>query len=150
MPHIGLRPFSKLTLAVSFSVKLHFLWPAPALDLQDIVQEPETAASECRLTLDPHPPGREREVHLPEIEDAALFIIGDAEPIEMGVLIVISVPLAQNHELGNAPAHEGYAQTDLVGGHRALQITSLSRGGDRGAAPPAQCAAQKIDEAARL
>ena len=34
--------------------------------------------------------------------------------------------------------------------HRALQITSLYRGGDRGAAPPAQCAAQKIDEAARL
>ena len=50
MPHIGLRPFSKLTLAVSFSVKLHFLWPAPALDLQDIVQEPETAAPEGRLT----------------------------------------------------------------------------------------------------
>ena len=66
------------------------------------------------------------------------------------VLIVNSVPLAQSRELGDAPAHEGYAQTDLVGGHRALQITSLSRGGDRGAAPPAQCAAQKIDEAARL
>ena len=85
MPHIGLRPFSKLTLAVSFSVKLQFLWPAPALDLQDIVQEPETAAPEGRLTLDPHPPGREREVHLLEIEVAALFIIGDAEPIEMGL-----------------------------------------------------------------
>ncbi len=66
------------------------------------------------------------------------------------VLIVNSVPLAQSRESGDAPAHEGYAQTDLVGGHRALQITSLSRGGDRGAAPPAQCAAQKIDEAVRL
>ncbi len=66
------------------------------------------------------------------------------------VLIVNSVPLAQSRELGDAPSHGGYVQTDLVGGHRALQITSLSRGGDRGAAPPAQCAAQKIDDAARL
>jgi transposase len=41
-------------------------------------------------------------------------------------LIVDSVPLAQSRESGDAPAHEGYAQTDLVGGHRALQVTSLS------------------------
>jgi hypothetical protein len=39
-----------------------------------------------------------------------------------GIPIVNSVPLAQSRESGDAPAHEGYAQTDLVGGHRALPI----------------------------
>ena len=35
-------------------------------------------------------------------------------------------PLAQSRESGDAPTHEGYAQIDLVGSHRALQIASLS------------------------
>ena len=42
------------------------------------------------------------------------------------VLVVNFIPLAQSRELGDAPSHEGFAQTDLVGGRRALQITSLS------------------------
>jgi hypothetical protein len=46
--------------------------------------------------------------------------------IDLPVLIVNSVSLAQSRESGDAPAHEGYAQTDLVDDHRALQITSLS------------------------
>jgi len=51
-------------------------------------------------------------------------------------------PLAQSRESGDAPAHEGYAQTDLVGGHRALQITSLSEA-EMWRCATAQCAAQK-------
>ncbi len=91
---------------------------------------------------------------LRSLKDGDAFAVfdeyGDIGVIGTGVVIVNSVPLAQSRESGDAPSHGGYVQTDLVGGHRALQITSLSRGGDRGAAPPAQCAAQKIDDAARL
>jgi hypothetical protein len=42
------------------------------------------------------------------------------------VFIVNSVPLAQSRESGDGPSHEGCAQNDLVSGHWALQITSLS------------------------
>ena len=44
----------------------------------------------------------------------------------IAVLVVNLIPLARSRESGDAPSHEGFAQTDLVGGHRALQITSLS------------------------
>jgi hypothetical protein len=44
------------------------------------------------------------------------------------------------------PFHGRDRQTDLVGRHRAVPITSFARGGDPGAAPPAQCAVQKIAE----
>jgi hypothetical protein len=33
---------------------------------------------------------------------------------------VNSIPLAQCRESGDAPTYGGFAQTDLVGGHRAL------------------------------
>ena len=58
--------------------------------------------------------------------------------------------LAQRRESGDACTHGRCAQTDLVDSHRAVPITSFARGGDRVAAPPAQCAAKKIAEAARL
>ena len=45
------------------------------------------------------------------------------------VLIVNSIPLAQSRESGDAPSHGGYAQTDLVGNHRAVPITSLAHMG---------------------
>jgi hypothetical protein len=46
--------------------------------------------------------------------------------ISTTVLVVNFIPLAQRRESGDAPSHGGYAKTYLVGGHRALQITSLS------------------------
>jgi hypothetical protein len=42
------------------------------------------------------------------------------------VLVVNFIPLAQSRESGDAPSHGGNAKTYLVGGHWALQITSLS------------------------
>ena len=63
---------------------------------------------------------------------------------------VNSIRLAQSRESDDASTYGRFAQTDLVGGHRAVPITSLSSGRDRGAAPPAQCAAKKIAEAACL
>jgi hypothetical protein len=47
--------------------------------------------------------------------------INGLEPdMRVAVPTVNSILLAQNRESGDAPAHGGYAQTDLVGGHRAL------------------------------
>ena len=43
-----------------------------------------------------------------------------------GVLVVNFIRLAQSRESGDAPSHGGNAKTYLVGGHWALQITSLS------------------------
>src|SRR5262249_43662976 len=62
---------------------------------------------------------------------------------------VNSIPLAQSRG-ADAPHHRGFAQTDLVYFHRALPISSFAQGGDRGAAPPTQCAAKKSAETARL
>ena len=59
-------------------------------------------------------------------------------------------PLAQSRESGDAPSHGRYAQTDLVGSHRAVPIKGFARGGDPDTAPSAHCAAKKIAEAARL
>ena len=66
------------------------------------------------------------------------------------VLTVNPIRLAQSRESGDAPCHGGHAQTDLVGGDRALPITSVARGGDPGAAPSAECAEKKIAKATRL
>jgi hypothetical protein len=41
------------------------------------------------------------------------------------VSTVSVIPLAHNRESGDAPSHGGYAQTDRVGGYRAVPITSL-------------------------
>jgi hypothetical protein len=38
--------------------------------------------------------------------------------------------LAQSRESGDAPSHGRYAQTDLVGSHRAVPIKGFARGGD--------------------
>src|SRR5215469_12852255 len=61
---------------------------------------------------------------------------------------VNSIPLALSRESGDAWPDAGFAQTDVVGGLRVFPISILSRGGDRGTAPSAQCAAQKSAKAA--
>src|SRR6202521_2634842 len=66
------------------------------------------------------------------------------------VLTVNSIRLAQSRESRDACAHGRHSQTDLVGGNRALPITSFARGRDPHAAPPAQRAPTKSPEATRL
>ena len=46
--------------------------------------------------------------------------ITEAFPWDTAVPAVNSIPLAQSRESGDAPTYGGFAQTDLVGGHRAL------------------------------
>jgi hypothetical protein len=83
------------------------------------ISPPSVREFEDRLRLDARSPAMVR-----KILTSLGSLLSDAQ--ERGVLIVNSVPLAQSRESGGGPSHEGYAQTDLVGGHRALQITSLS------------------------
>ena len=66
------------------------------------------------------------------VDDKSAKSIRDDELKKVGlhdippVLIANSIPLAQGRESGDAPSHGGYAETYLVGGHWALQITHLS------------------------
>jgi len=64
------------------------------------------------------------------------------------VPIVNSIQLALRRESVDALSHGRHAQTGLVGGRRIVPIKSFASGGDPDVAPPAQCAATKIAEAA--
>ena len=60
------------------------------------------------------------------------------------MLTVNSIRLACSRESGIASSNGRHAQTDLLGGYRAVPIKSFARSGDFGAAPPTQCAAKVI------
>jgi hypothetical protein len=55
------------------------------------------------------------------------------------VSTVNSIRLAYSRESGDAWSHGRYAQTDLLGSHRAVPIKGFARGGES-----AQCATKKI------
>ena len=61
-----------------------------------------------------------------------------------------SVRLAYRRETGEASSHGRYAQTDLMGSHRAVPIKGFAQGGDPDATSSAHCAAKKIAEEGRL
>jgi hypothetical protein len=61
-----------------------------------------------------------------------------------------SVRLAYRRETGEASSHGRYAQTDLMGSHRAVPIKGFAQGGDPDATSSAHCAAKKIAEEGRV
>src|SRR6202035_4090337 len=61
---------------------------------------------------------------------AGLIAAGAGLPAAaIGVLTVNSIRLAQSRESRDASAHGRHSQTDLVGGNRALPITSFAHMG---------------------
>jgi hypothetical protein len=90
---------------------------------------PKIAADLRKRRPKPHTTWHLDEVYL-KIDGRLVYlwraVDAEGEVLDVLVLVVNFIPLAQSRESGDAPSHGGYAKTYLVGGHQALQITSLS------------------------